>query len=276
MWLEWQPVQKDGTQYKHYMLRLERIDLASPSWWAAPDKVLSNLHKVGEFTCKTGVCGSCGTTHKKIFAEGWCCLEKTCPMFFAFADENINLDDLHYSEDFMNERTQWEGQGLKPLVPSLPQIGDKEFGSEAIFKDAVICPNCRLACWRVDWDGWRCNNGCGFSHILTPTNVPLRKFAQELQEAMKTPEDQFDTPDPRIHHIVSHNLPGYKVDSFYLPGPPKNGDEAKIIGSVTVLTPTEATMKRPGGLNDLYKEINKAAAQGRIKLQRHAARCRGM
>jgi len=275
MWSEWQPVQTDGSQYKHYMLRLEKIDLASSSWWAAPDKALSNLHKVGEFTCKAIVCGSCGIMHKQIFTEGWCCLKRTCPMFFAFADKNINLNDLHYSEEFMNERTKWEGKGPQPLVPSLPQR-DGRFGSEAIFKDAIICPGCKYACRRIDWDGWRCEKGCGFTHILKPTQVPLGKFAREVRQLMKTPEEQFDTPDHRVHHIVSHNLPGYEVDAFYLPGSPKNGDDAKIIGNVTVLTPTEATMTRPGGLNDLYKEINKAATEGRIKLQRHAARCRGM
>ncbi|KAI0393406.1 hypothetical protein F5Y17DRAFT_466948 [Xylariaceae sp. FL0594] len=274
IWAEYQPTQADGTRYKHYMLRLEKVDLTGPSWWAAPENVLSNLHTVGEFTCHISTCGSCGTSHKQIFEEGWCCLEKNCPKFFHFENKSVNIDDLHYAQDFLNERTRFTGPAPQPLVPSLPKLGDN-FGSEANFKDGIICPNCRFASRRIDWDGWRCEKGCGFTHIITPAEVPIDTFDNELKSVMKTPEHQFDTPDARVHHTVSDNLPGYKVDTFYLPGSPMAGDDGQIIGSVTVLTPTEETMTRPGGVNDLYKEINEAAADGKIKLQRHAARCRG-
>lgn len=95
----------------------------------------------------------------------------------------------------------------------------------------------------------------------------------ETNKAMGKKTKFFEV-DARIRHS-SHNVAGYEVTSFYLPNAPQNLHEAEFIGSVTVLRPTQSTLERNGGLNDLFHEIQQATRTGDVKLRRHPAFCRG-
>ncbi|KAI3326975.1 hypothetical protein HD806DRAFT_550664 [Xylariaceae sp. AK1471] len=274
IWSEYQPTQKDGTRYKHYMVRLEKIDLASPSWWALPDNAVNETHAVGEFHCREIVCQSCNTLSQEIFKEGWCCLEKTCAEFFRFPNPTVEFDSLQYHENFLNKRKEWAGRRpLPPLVPALPTIRENEFGSEEKFKGGIVCPTCKIACRRVHWSGWMCENGCGFTWLMAPKDVPIQHIQVETQRHIGN-RDKYFQVDHRIVR-VPHNVQGFEATTFYLPNVPSNLDQAEFVGSVTVFRPMEATLQRQGGLNDLFGEIQKETREGAIKLRRHPARCKG-
>ncbi|KAI0401608.1 hypothetical protein F4802DRAFT_618804 [Xylaria palmicola] len=275
IWSEYQPTQHDGTQFKQYMVRLQKINLDSISWWAAQGAERKDMHPIGDVQCHLVTCTSCQMPSKEIFTEGWCCLKKDCPMFFNFADPNVDFDKLQYNESFLNERTPWiSSLPLKDLVPKLPSIGKGQCGSEECFKDGIVCPNCRVASRRASWEGWRCENGCGFELLLPPRDVGMERIHREVAKLHKKKPQKFHLIDARIRR-TEHKVSGYKATSFYLPNAPGDLNEAAFIGSVTVFEPTKTALERDGGLNDLFDEIQKVTREGDVKLRRNPAFCKG-
>lgn len=275
IWSERQPTQRDGTSFAHYAVRLQRIDLNSTAWWVPEGHERRGMHKVGEVHCCIFTCQQCKIASKAIFKEGWCCLQKTCSEFFRFSSPNVDFNTLQYSDGFLNKRTEWVSDCTLPaLVPGLPLPHLEEYGSEFRFKRGIICPVCRFASRRISWEGWVCEKGCGFKLSIPPKDVPMTLVTHETNKAMGK-KNKFFEVDARIR-TSTHNVAGYEATSFYLPNTPQNLDEAEFIGSVTVLRPTQSTLEREGGLNDLFNEIQLAARTGDVKLRRHPAFCRGM
>ncbi|KAI0436575.1 hypothetical protein F4803DRAFT_572245 [Xylaria telfairii] len=294
IWSERQPIQRDGSSYMQYMVRMQSINLDSKPWWLPQGQERDNTYAIGDFYCRQFICELCDTPSKEIFKEGWCCLKDTCPKFFQFLNPDINLDTLGYNENFLNERERWipkhndndgndddkkKSKGKdesKVLVPALPIMEPEQYGSEKLFKKGIVCPTCKFASRRISWDGWKCENGCGFELSMVPRDVPITKIQDEAFEAMKKKNYKFYEIDARIRR-ASHNVVGYEVTSFYLPNTPENLDlgMAKFIGSVTILRPLKSTRERNGGLDDLFQEMQKATRVGDVKLQRHPAFCRG-
>lgn len=268
-------MQKDGTQFKHWMVRLEKIDLTSSSWWAPRhNETEATSNVINNIRCKEIACASCIVPSKMIYEQGWCCLNKSCEKFFQFLDQSIKADALTYNSTFLNERTKWKGGAPLPkLVPSFPKIKKNEYGSEVEFKGGIACPNCLVPIRRIHWNGWICEQGCGFSLPLAPRDVPMALVHEETEKSMGTQARYFQV-DARIVQ-VTHVVPGYKVTTFYMPNIPTELDQAGIIGSVTVFQPTSLALERQGGLNDLFGEFQKETREGNLKLQRRPARCRG-
>lgn len=274
MWSERQPTQRDGTSFAHYAVRLQRINLNSTAWWVPKGNERSDIHAIGESHCCVFTCQQCKTPSKGIFKEGWCCLQKTCPYFFRFSNPDVDINTLQYSDGFLNKRTEWVSNcALPDLVPGLPLPHLEEYGSESRFKRGVICPVCRFASRRISWEGWVCEKGCGFKLSIPPKDVPMALVNHETSKAMGKKTKFFEV-DTRIRRS-SHNVEGYEVTSFYLPNTPQNLHEAEFIGSVTIFRPTQSTLERKAGLNDLFHEIQQATRTGDVKLRRHPAFCRG-
>ncbi|KAI1114187.1 hypothetical protein F5Y14DRAFT_451367 [Nemania sp. NC0429] len=274
IWSEKQPTQQDGTSFMHFAVRLQRIDLNAKSWWVPKGNERRGMHSIGEQQCCVITCQQCQVPSKAIFKEGWCCLQKTCPEFFRFASPNVDINTLQYNDNFLNMRTEWISDfGVPDLVPGLLLPGLDEYGSEAKFKRGIICPVCRFAIRRVSWEGWVCEQGCGFKLMLPPKDVPMALVHRETKKAMGR-KAKFTEVDARIRH-TSHVVEGYEVTTFYLPNAPQDLHEAEFIGSVTVLRPTQSTLERKGGLNDLFNELQQATRTGEVKLQRNPAFCRG-
>ncbi|KAI1827677.1 hypothetical protein F4861DRAFT_535882 [Xylaria intraflava] len=274
IWSEYQPMQRDGTRFKQFVIRLQKIDLTSISWWVPQDNGEEDMYTVGEFHCHAIACAKCENDSKEIFQEGWCCLNKSCSEFFRFADPDVNVDNLHYSKNFLNERTEWNSEkSLEPLVPEFIQREANEFGSEERFKRGIICPNCLFASRRISWDGWACEKGCGFEVSMPPLDVPMTHIHSETDKVLARKAKYFQTDDRVM--ITKHSITGYEVTTFYLPNTPQNSHEGKWIGSVTIFHPTENTLERNGGLNELFQDVQVATRVGDVKLERHAAFCRG-
>ncbi|KAI8623146.1 hypothetical protein F5Y19DRAFT_482041 [Xylariaceae sp. FL1651] len=274
IWPEYQPTQSNGTQYKQYMVRLEKIDLESPSWWVPQGVDQNELYAAGQYNCRVFICQFCRSPSKEIFQEGWCCLDKSCAEFFRFTDPSVNIDDIHYHENFLKERNPWARKGtVQPLVPSFPAMSENQFGSEEKFKGGIVCPTCKFASRRKKWDGWYCEKGCGFELVMTPKDVPMHIIQEETSRMLRRHTKYFEI-DERIDRFT-HNVNGYNATTFYLPNAPGSVHEGDFLGTVTVFRPTQLTLQRPGGLDDLFRGIQEATRVGDVQLERRPARCRG-
>ncbi|RYC60024.1 hypothetical protein CHU98_g6177 [Xylaria longipes] len=277
IWSERQPMQRDGSSHMQYMVRLQSIDLNSKAWWLPQGQERTDTYAIGDFYCRHFICQSCDISSKEIFTEGWCCLKATCPKFFQFLNSAVDFNTLQYNENFLNERKQWVSKiPLVALVPGLPVMKGKHYGSESKFKRGIMCPTCKFASRRISWDGWKCEYGCGFELSMVPRDVPMVKIHIEARGTMKQKGRKFFEIDDRIG-FANHNIAGYKVTSFYLPNTPQNLNLGKeeFIGSVTIFRPIKSTLERHGGLDDLFQEIQESTRVGDVKLRRHPAFCRG-
>ncbi|KAI0545032.1 hypothetical protein F4679DRAFT_599977 [Xylaria curta] len=277
IWSERQPTQRDGSSYMQYMVRLQSIKLDSHPWWLPQGQERADTYAIGDFHCLQFICQSCDTMSKEIFKEGWCCLKDTCSKFFQFLNADIDFNTLRYNENFLNERKQWISETpLQELVPGLPIMTPRDYGSESRFKRGIVCPTCKFASRRISWEGWKCENGCGFELSMIPRDVPMAEIHAEALKTMNKKGRKFFETDARIAR-ASHNVAGYEVTSFYLPNTPQNLKlgKAQYIGSVTIFRSMKSTLERKGGLDDLFQEIQNATRVGDVKLQRHPAFCKG-
>ncbi|TGJ84652.1 hypothetical protein E0Z10_g4126 [Xylaria hypoxylon] len=273
IWSERQPTQRDGTSFAQYSVRLQRIKLDSTPWWVPQGDERIGMYAVGQFHCRTTTCQLCNAPSKEIFKEGWCCLTTTCPEFFHFSNLDIDINNLQYHENFLNERTTWTSERkIERMIPALPTIDKHQFGSEKAFKLGIICPTCKWASRRISWEGWTCEKGCGFKWPMPPRDITLDHIQAEVEKSVKR------TKFFQVHAQIAQarrSVDGYEVTSFYLPNTPQNLHEAEFIGSVTIFRPTKSTLERRGGLDELFYEVQQATRVGDVKLQRNPAFCRG-
>ncbi|KAK5626795.1 hypothetical protein RRF57_002510 [Xylaria bambusicola] len=274
IWPEPQPTQRDGTSFIHYMMRLQKIDLDSASWWMPQGQERNGMFAVGQFQCRAFTCNSCNLSSKEIFQEGWCCQTMDCPNFFRFSRYGVDNDRLRYNDNFLNERAiRNSAIPIGDLIRDLPKLESGHYGSEAQYKNGIVCPECKCATQRKSWDGWTCDK-CGFQLLMIPKNVDMLKIHEETEKTAGKNKKEFHLADNRILQS-QHTVPGYEVTSFYLPNDPKNHDEARFIGSVTVFRPDKSVLERQGGLDDLFQEIQEATRVGDVQLQRRPAFCPG-
>ncbi|KAI1433279.1 hypothetical protein GGR50DRAFT_515609 [Xylaria sp. CBS 124048] len=274
IWTEYQPIQQDGSRFKHFVVRLQKIDLTSISWWMPLGQERVGEHQVGDYQCPVANCETCNVASKQIFEQGWCCLHESCQNFFFFRDPEVDTDKLNYNQHFLNERREWSWESpLEPLLPIFQPMQPNELGSEPRFKGGIVCPNCKFASRRISWDGWQCEKGCGYRLAMAPKDVPMSVIRQE-NVALAARKEKFFEVDSRILKY-SAEVTGYEVTTFFLPNSPQDSEAAEWIGSITVFHPTQPTLERKGGLDDLFQDIQTATRQGDVKLRRHGAFCRG-
>ncbi|KAI2637666.1 hypothetical protein GGS26DRAFT_603401 [Hypomontagnella submonticulosa] len=249
-----------------YMVRLEKVDLSERSWWAptGATKKDAEEYKVGEFVCPKETCPVCGLESKKIFEQGWTCLNRGCEDFFTFSSKQ-DIMTLSYSQNFLYERKEFTGaKSLKDLkdslVPKLPKRKDNEIGSEGKFKQGIVCPRCQGCSRRIHWKNWDCENpGCDFRHIMGLKIVPWAKVEAEHQKFSGKETKENHESVKSYQKIVGK----HKFTTYFLPG-----EEGAYIGSITHIKPSDEVCRRDGGLNSLYENMQRAP----LDLQRHGAR----
>ncbi|KAI0883663.1 uncharacterized protein GGS22DRAFT_189634 [Annulohypoxylon maeteangense] len=257
-----------GKLVKIYRIRLEKVNLKSRSWWTPKDANEESIGEVevGHHVCALAYCLACRNPSKVIYKQGWTCLHKDCKQFFCFPrnkdSTDLNPAELEYNEDFLKERTPFLGDNLCPLVPPLPQITDKTFGSEKEFKAGIVCPRCGCCIRRMKWVGWFCENPlCEFSY-----RIPLKKFHTidfTDGNGSKSNKDSFDKCVKRMPQVTTSN---HIFTTYFLP------DEKKgFLGTITVIRPREGVFTRSGGINDLYTRFQDQD----LGLERRGARAAG-
>ena len=164
------------------MIRMEKVDLYSKSWWAAKDsKLLPGAGKITPAKAIRRECFFCGGISPTIFKRGWICLRQTCLAFWTVDGLPIDSLEASYDEAFINERTGFDGFEApfmttpKPLDPTVALPVSKQCWK------GMVCPKCGRCIQRVHWDGWRCpNNNCDYLHTVPHKVTPSSALLGDL------------------------------------------------------------------------------------------------
>ena len=164
------------------MIRMEKVDLYSKSWWAARNsKLLPGAGTITPVKAIRRACASCGTISPTVFKKGWICLQQTCPAFWTMNGIPIDYLEACYNEAFIQERTAFNGFEApfmttpKPLDPAVALPVSKQCWK------GMVCPKCGRCIQRVHWNGWRCrNNICDYIHTVPHKATPSSALLGDL------------------------------------------------------------------------------------------------
>jgi hypothetical protein len=247
------------------MVRLEKIDLSSKSWWAPCDSppVLED-RDLDAFKTTSKKCDSCNEESKEIYNAGWTCLWPQCLAYFHLERE-VDEKDLDYNEAFLKERSQFQGSIREPLVPKLLTDNDLEvtgaFGIERAYARGIVCPECQGCSRRLEWDRWTCEAtpGCKFVH----------KISQKPVSVATAIGDSFTSAKTMCHNDIrswEKNMGRYKVFEYLIPGPDGN-----TVGIIRHFKPDAVINTQIDGPDDLFMDMQ----TGRFGLKRNPARQKG-
>jgi hypothetical protein len=209
-----------------WKVRLEKIELARRSWWAAQTAPSRDdeLHPVTEMHA----CTVCRRESKVKFNIGPACLNASCSEFFNFGieyDDNI----LDYNSTFLRERTTYTGIQPAPLSPPPPTDEslelDNAYGYERLCKRGIVCQKCGCCTRRIEWKQWSCENGkCDYTHRVKQLLVPLSKVMANAMGATQGiyVDDDYSTDEklkaPHKNIPLSQSIAGsYDLYTYDLP-----------------------------------------------------------
>jgi hypothetical protein len=253
-----------------WRVRLERICPIEKSWWAikgSPD--LPQDSSVGYSNADSKTCADCGTSSKVKYNAGWACLKYGCGSFFQF-ENGYNDATLDYSDEWMQERTSYQGPAPGPLSKPLPTEQDMTemdaYGFEKTFKGGIVCPKCGCCSRRIVWDHWYCENShCDFTYTLKQKIISLDDvIAKAMQSMDKPPSDQIDAEVVRGGVIRSHSVYGpWNINEYAIPD-----EDGKTIGFVRHFKSNGMINQQTNGPNELFKQMQ----GGEFALRRNPAR----
>ncbi|RDW62154.1 hypothetical protein BP6252_11587 [Coleophoma cylindrospora] len=229
--------------------RLEKIDLATKSWWAPKDSPLvPESRHYGEMTsCAT--CISCRVVSKEIYNVGWACLNNACKdAYYHFAGGPYVDSQIDYNQEFMQERTPFGGSSSDPIAPPLLTKTDLEamgaFGFESICKQGIVCPECKCCSRRIEWQKWNCENPhCDFTYSIPHETIPIEDV---ISRSMTQPsKDIIRGGIRRGLRTLGH----YDVSEYAIPGCEKD------IGFVLHFQANGIINQQPDGPNDLFRQM---------------------
>ncbi|KAK6085320.1 hypothetical protein SCUP234_02868 [Seiridium cupressi] len=272
IWMEKFP-DTNNRKISYWMVRLEKLEVSETSWFVKPGD-LSHTFDFGQHACPSLQCHECHEYSKQIYDKGWTCLNHKCSKHFHFMViiegqmnwESFTSEQVEYSVDFLRERTDCRDSinHRQALIPKLPTMGDHtNFGTEAEFKQGIVCPVCHCASRRVHWSEWKCEGGdCDFTYKLETRVYPLSEVAKESKAVKRYGKLKYDKD------LVTHwdtTIAGYEVQVFTLPD--ENGD---ICGTVLVYRATEEICAKSNGPDDLFLTMQDQNID--LKLKRNVVR----
>lgn len=268
-----------------WIIRLEKTDLNSPSWWYPADRAAGDRFGYalpGQVQAKQANCSQCGVTSKQMFEQAWTCMNRACPVFFNFP-AGVRKDLLQYDADFLRERTPYQGSPTDPLMPPLPatEYKDDKYGTEQEFRKGMVCHRCGCCVDRVFWNRWECSS-CGYEHAAHMRVYPLSEVAKEndqLREAKRKASKKGKKggngwqqlyKDKAIDEVVG-KIGGFDTTTYILP------DKAgKVIGTITHFRSNAAINAEAGGPDqifyDMQAEDNLPADEKTMDLKRNPVR----
>jgi len=141
-----------------WRIRLEKADLAKPSWWTCHLDGEATVLPSPEIYTTSRSCSDCLAESKDMFTAGWTCLNHKCSLFFRFPSIGADLDisTLAYTDAFLNERSPFIGPlpKLKPDIPSFAGL----HGTEKVLRGGFVCPDCGYCSRRIYWNRLACEN----------------------------------------------------------------------------------------------------------------------
>lgn len=245
-----------------WCVRLEKIDLHSPSWWDPSATTLSSNDVQQRSHSEAQTCRLCAESSKVIYTQGWTCLNHKCSSFLQTEGIDMDFNALQYTSTFISERTPFVGP-LPSLVPPLPSedMLNSSHGSEKIFRVGIVCPDCGCCSSRRSWAAWECEN-CDYRLPGRMSQYPkdlLGKERLEFEKAtarMRKRNGLVNEPVAlRIDSacVVSRTLDvggKHTATQYLLPG--ENDDK---VGSVTVLHANEAICSGRNGPHEIFDEL---------------------
>lgn len=232
-----------------WMVRLEKIDLNSQSWWAAATqtpKSLDTVTKVPELECS-----QCHETSKHVYTAGWTCLNQDCSKFFVFEEEPENAK-FSYTAEFLAQRTSYDGIEPDSLAPPLLTSEALEamdgVGYEVVCKRGIVCPECGCCSRRLLWDRWACENPtCNFEHIVPPKLVTaIDCLSNGSTRSM---------PAKFFKHGVTQSMSvvgAYTVSTYYMPDSANN-----TIGVVRHFKANSGINAEKDGPDSLFEDLQR-------------------
>ena len=242
-----------------FKYRLEKIDLASKSWWAPKGSPDPRPDFSVEMT--KNKCMYCAKSSKAIF-EKWVCLNSDCAHFWKYENGKSPSKDSKYSRAFLAERTEWSSHILPAykIKPDLLELGNNDEASFAYSRTGwkgIVCPNCGRCNSRRFWDAWYCETtGCDFKHqisqpVLSPRAVLDGHEVEFSGHAI--PRDEYS---PLIKSHQSEFQGNWRISTFDL-----------IDGNtVTHFHANKAINDVSRGPSDLFRDLQNNNVMG---LQRH-------
>ena len=169
----WAEKINDKTCFK---FRFEKIDLTTKSWWAPEGSPLPLVPRPFSSKPDTYECLCCHLSSKKIFEQGWMCLNEVCSKFWTFRGAKAPTD-LVYCKEFLEERTPWPAS-IKPAFDLKPEPlkDDPSHVNLAVSLagwKGMVCPRCGRCNSRNVWAEWQCKTeNCGYTHRIRLSPIP--------------------------------------------------------------------------------------------------------
>lgn len=248
---------------------MEKICLTEKSWWAVKDSPA--LIQDDRQNVESTKCLECDQCSKTIFNAGWACLNTACSSYFQFADfyDDATLD---YSNDFLRERTVFEGSDPGSLAPPLLTAQDMTrmdaFGVELAFKRGIVCPKCGCCSRRIAWDHWFCeNSNCDFTYSLEQRPMSISDVlarALDMEDdgnsSKEAKPDTFVAPDIRSSQTI---YGPWDVNQYEI-----LGEAGEVVGFVRHFKSNCIINQQKDGPNDLFMQVQ----AGKFNLRRNPAR----
>ncbi|KAK4199729.1 hypothetical protein QBC40DRAFT_265647 [Triangularia verruculosa] len=259
MWTE--KLKTRGSQqafFTVWRVRFEKANTSTPSWWipAGHEEIATPT------TCPSRSCVACGVMSKEIFTIGWFCLNHNCASFYQISPgQEVDIDALVYSQDFVNERTPFIGE-IPSLMPDMPSVNSDQYGTELHLRTGFVCPDCHHACRRLYWNTLRCEiPQCGFRQEVHMVPYPRDKLDAEVEafeKKMVNRRRNSGVNDPLATICIERHavrspvmaLGGYIVRQFFLTDP-----DDRMIGSFTIFRSNEQINARAGGPDELFRTL---------------------
>lgn len=202
-------------EYKGVKVRLQKVDLSKPSWWAAKGAADPILHCDRDFDLVpfTYTCGTCNTSHNRVYRNMDMCLNPTCSDFWKVNGADPP-DELEFDPTFLACRVDYDVESCLArapyqLVPKTLNITpenrrDYQVGDHAL--DGIVCPQCARCLPRMNIHGWCCDNtDPRFSFIRLPSE-------QRGDKTSCTWSALFDSDPVNIKEVIQ---PADSLEKFY-------------------------------------------------------------
>lgn len=185
----WQ--EKDEIGNNVYMVRLQKHDLATQSWWtpSQPDPPASRV------TLKPQGVPSMGGLNclQCVYADNWMCLTPTCEFFWTptstasvagpstfdqQAIDEVQPHSYEFNEEFLRYRANFYGAptptyALVPaLLPYLERMNGPQPSQMRMYYKGLICHQCSNIVPKVLWQHWQCNE-CKWKYDTGNTRIDL-------------------------------------------------------------------------------------------------------
>ncbi|KAL1851225.1 hypothetical protein Plec18170_006550 [Paecilomyces lecythidis] len=241
---------------KSAKLRFEKVNLAEKSWWAAQGSPAPALVRDYTLRPESIQCTECFYNSIRIYNEGWICLYSGCSQFWMLNGSPAPAN-LTYHPDFLNARTapdptvRPEHSLVPKLLSTIPEDDADATYSRMAWK-GIVCPKCKKCISRKFWKGWKCSDAidehhsaCPFEKNLRIAPISLRSVSDDFELGPVQRAILADSKYALVNVDKASLAPYYTRVTYTLNG----------VGAITHFVANKAATARPGGPNDLFRQL---------------------